>query len=173
MKFRPGAFYPLLGAPLSRITDRVLDMGVVFGREGRALADGIAAESDEGRCITLAEAFLRPRVAALEPEIARIRDLVERMASEREITRVEHAAALAGATVRQLERLFSRYVGATPKWVIKRYRLHEAAERLRGGAAADLAGLAADLGYFDQAHFTRDFKAMVGESPGEYAKDLA
>jgi AraC-like DNA-binding protein len=52
--------------------------------------------------------------------------------------------------------------------VIKRYRLHEAAARL--GGAVDMAALALELGYFDQAHFIRDFKAVVGQPPGRYAR---
>jgi AraC-like DNA-binding protein len=59
-------------------------------------------------------------------------------------------------------------VGVSPKWIIRRYRLHEAADRLANGGAADLAELAAALGYYDQAHLTRDFTALVGKSPAEY-----
>ena len=51
-----------------------------------------------------------------------------------------------------------------------RYRLHEAVERMTSGEAVDLPRLALDLGYFDQAHFIKDFKAMVGRAPGEYAR---
>ena len=57
----------------------------------------------------------------------------------------------------------------SPKWVIQRYRLHEAVEQLERGAEVDLAELALQLGYFDQAHFIRDFKALVGRPPGAYA----
>jgi AraC-like DNA-binding protein len=54
--------------------------------------------------------------------------------------------------------------------VIGRYRLHEAAARLKAGASPDLTALAQDLGYFDQAHFIRDFRRHVGESPGRFIK---
>jgi methylphosphotriester-DNA--protein-cysteine methyltransferase len=59
-------------------------------------------------------------------------------------------------------------VHVTPKWVLRRVRLHEAAERMADGGG-DWAALALDLGYFDQAHFSNDFKAVVGRSPAEYA----
>ncbi|WP_334071861.1 helix-turn-helix domain-containing protein [Burkholderia cepacia] len=59
----------------------------------------------------------------------------------------------------------------TPKWVICRYRLHEAADKLAGGEAVDLAELAQALGYFDQAHFTRDFRKLVGKAPAEYRRE--
>ena len=71
---------------------------------------------------------------------------------------------------RALQRLFAKYVGVSPKWVIQRYRLHEAAEQLASGAPISHSELALTLGYSDQAHFTRDFKAMVGTSPAAYAR---
>jgi AraC-like DNA-binding protein len=61
-------------------------------------------------------------------------------------------------------------VGVGPKWVIKRRRLHEAVQRMEAGEPVDWPGLARELGYFDQAHFIHDFKAMVGRTPAEYAR---
>jgi AraC-like DNA-binding protein len=54
--------------------------------------------------------------------------------------------------------------------VIRRYRLHEAAARAAEGAGLDLVGLAAELGYSDQAHLTRDFTATIGVPPAKYAR---
>ena len=68
-----------------------------------------------------------------------------------------------------MQRLFAAYVGASPKWVLRRARLHEAAARADQGVRLDWAALADDLGYFDQAHLTRDFTATVGVSPTRYA----
>jgi AraC-like DNA-binding protein len=74
---------------------------------------------------------------------------------------------------RTLQRLFRDYIGLSPKWVLKRYRVHEAAERIASGEAPDAAWLAAVLGYSDQSHFIRDFSAQVGCSPGTYARACA
>jgi AraC-like DNA-binding protein len=63
-------------------------------------------------------------------------------------------------------------VGAPPKWLIRRVRLQEAALRIERGDGPSLAGLAAELGYADQAHLARDFKRAVGKSPGEFAKSV-
>jgi len=59
-------------------------------------------------------------------------------------------------------------VGVSPKWVIRHFRLHDAASRLAKAEDVNLTSLAQDLGYADQAHFTRDFKAIVGRSPSDY-----
>ena len=69
---------------------------------------------------------------------------------------------------RRLERLFSRYVGVGAKWVLARYRMHDVLSALDGGYDGTLADLAATYGWYDQAHFTRDFVALVGVTPQDY-----
>jgi AraC-like DNA-binding protein len=59
----------------------------------------------------------------------------------------------------------------SPKWLIQRRRLHEAAGLLAAGEMPDLATVAARLGYADQAHLTRDFRTVTGMTPGEYARE--
>ncbi len=167
IKFRPAAFRPLLGAPLSRITDRVVELDAVLGDSSGA-ARAILSEPEPRASVLLAEELLRLRLPAMPPAIAAMRDLVERLATDPSITRVEQAAALAGMEIRQLQRHFRDAVGVSPKRVIRRYRMHEAAARLAGAEAPELAALAIELGYYDQAHFARDFKAIVGCSPGDY-----
>lgn len=83
-------------------------------------------------------------------------------------TRATDVAAHHGLSTRALQRLFHRYVGAGPKWVLQRYRLHEAADRIAAGDRGGWAEVATDLGYADQAHFIRDFHALVGCTPGAY-----
>lgn len=73
----------------------------------------------------------------------------------------------ANISTRTLQRLFKRYIGVSPKWVIDRYRMIDAVEALNRGDSPDLADLAYRLGYFDQAHFTRAFSALVGRPPSE------
>ncbi len=89
------------------------------------------------------------------------------------VAKVDDVVRLAGLSKRTLERLFREYVGVGPKWVIQRYRLHEAAEYAATGKPLDWADLAARLGYADQAHFIRDFKRIVGQSPSRYAATAA
>ena len=67
---------------------------------------------------------------------------------------------------------FQRYVGVSPKWVIQRYRLHEAVVEIERGHPVDWKRLSLDLGYFDQAHFIKYFKTLVGRSPNEYVRWL-
>ena len=65
------------------------------------------------------------------------------------------------------------YVGASPAWVIRRYRLQAAAARLTARPPADVRAVAWELGYADQAHLIRDFRAAVGVTPGAYVQARA
>ncbi|HSO34911.1 MAG TPA: helix-turn-helix transcriptional regulator [Labilithrix sp.] len=169
--FRPAMFQPLLGASMTTITDRVVPLDEVLGPNAKIAAwtRAIAEARELEEKIAIAEAFLGPRLGPLPPTVVRLRDLVERMAGDRSILRVEDVCQASLLDVRALQRAFRTYVGVSPKWVIQRYRLHEAAAQLSRPQPPELAALAASLGYADQAHFTRDFKRMVGETPRSFA----
>jgi AraC-like DNA-binding protein len=171
IKLRPGAFSALSDAPAASLRGRVAPIAELLGQDGDRLAAAIFEVPDLAARMSAAEDFLAGRLRPLSAEAARVRDLVERMERDHTLLRVEDAACALGVDVRSLERAFRRHVGATPKWVIRRYRLHEAAERLRGPAPPALAELAASLGYADQAHFARDFKQVVGRAPGAFVAE--
>jgi AraC-like DNA-binding protein len=173
IKFRPATFYCLYGQAVSYLTDRVVPVGDVLGREGEALAAALFAGTTLEERIAVAEEFLLPRLATMPPTISALRDLVERIATSQHFTRAEQVALALGSDTRNLQRKFRRYVGVSPKWVIQRFRLHEAAERLKLPSAPNLASLATELGYADQAHFTRDFTKMIGRSPAAFRQNEA
>jgi transcriptional regulator GlxA family with amidase domain len=64
-----------------------------------------------------------------------------------------------------------RHVGLSPAAMIRRRRLQEAAQRVRENPEADLASIAAELGYADHAHLTRDFQAVLGIAPRTYRSE--
>lgn len=102
--------------------------------------------------------------------VAAIAALAER---DRSVCRVDQLATAAGTSVRTLQRLFDRHVGASPSFVIRRWRIIEAAEAASAALSSDeewrgWAAVAADLGYSDQAHLTRDFRRHLGTSPSAY-----
>lgn len=166
--FRPATFQPLLGTPMSTLTDRAVSIASLFGSEGEILTRRIHDARGFAEAVSSAESFLARHLPSLPIEATRVRDHVERLMMDRSILRVEDAAKAFGVGERSLQRLFQKYVGASPKWVIRRYRLHEAAEELRRRRAPALADLATALGYADQAHFARDFKQVVGRTPRDF-----
>jgi len=134
----------------------------------------LAAPADDVR-VALMDEFLLARRPAPDPRYERVLAIVADMLADRELTAVQAVAERHDIEQRSLQRLFRRYVGVSPKWVLRRFRLHDAQAALDAAAAAgdpaglNLAELAASLGWFDQAHFNRDFREVVGVPPGAYA----
>lgn len=172
VKFKPGAFYPFVKSPISQFTDDSLSLRDAFGVDGTRFEETMLRCEDEGATIALAENFLRERLPERDENVAVINRIVDRIIADRTITKVDDIVSRLDLNKRTLQRIFSQYVGVSPKWVIKRYRLHEAAEQLADGEAVDWPKMALDLGYFDQAHFIKDFKAIVGRAPADYAKNI-
>ncbi|MFC7760729.1 helix-turn-helix domain-containing protein [Catellatospora bangladeshensis] len=122
-----------------------------------------------------AAALLDGLLLGLRPEpdeqVRSAMELADRVRHDRGVRRVDDLARDAGLSTRSLQRLFTEYVGVSPKWVILRYRVHEAIER--AGGAVDWAVLAAELGYSDQAHLVREVTAAIGMSPAAYAAAIS
>ncbi|WP_454858599.1 helix-turn-helix domain-containing protein [Promicromonospora soli] len=179
-KLRPGGYRALLGLTHPGERGAVEPAGFLGATSARAAAEAIDQARDGGpdAAVRTATPLLRaaagrtrtPRstaaLAALAEAFAMIADAVPG-------TTVAALAAGLGTTPRSLQRLFADWVGVSPKWVLQRHRVHLAAELLGRDPGLDLAGLAAAVGYYDQAHFTGDFVRAVGVAPGEYARSCA
>ncbi|MDN7906856.1 helix-turn-helix domain-containing protein [Burkholderia diffusa] len=169
-RFRPGAFRAFFGKPVHLSTDKVLPVSTLLDCDDAQAEDAVlGAEADAGM-VAAAEALLLRVLPPADPQVERIDAILQMLQQDLGLTQVRDLAERAGLSKRTLQQLFSNYVGVSPKWVICRYRLHEAADKLAGGEPVDLAELAQALGYFDQAHFTRDFRKMVGKAPAEYPR---
>jgi AraC-like DNA-binding protein len=170
IKFRPGAFCPFANIPISRLGNKTISLCDVFGADGNILETTIRAAGDTEEKIEIAEGFLRSRQPEPDDSIALIHQIIECVTTNRAITKSYSLESHFNITERTLQRLFSRYVGVSPSWVIRRCRIHEAVDQLDQGEIIDWPTLAVTLGYFDQAHFIKDFKKIIGLSPGNYVR---
>lgn len=172
LRFRAGGFRPFWPGPVAELTDRTLplreampEVDVEHLRQRAACADG------EG-ILNCLEAALRSRGGGDDARAGQVRAIAERIADDGSLLTVEQVAAEFGLRVRTLQRLFRNYVGVSPKWLIRRYRMQEAAARAEAGEAPSWSELAYRLGYFDQAHLVNDFTRMIGVPPEEYVRSL-
>lgn len=170
IKFRPGCFRPFWSGPVGELTDQVIPLPTAFGEEGERLETSVlACGEEEEKAVATAETFLLSRLPAPDPKAQLARTIVARILENPEWVQAEEVAQAAGLSLRTLQRLFHDYVGVSPKWVIQRYRLHEAMEQLEAGQPVDLPALALSLGFYDQAHFIKAFKVFLGRTPAVYA----
>jgi AraC-like DNA-binding protein len=168
VKFRPGGFAAFTGVLPAR--NGVSRLGPELGVPAAQLLAAVTAEDDDDARTAVLDDALAPRAPEPPDAYVDLLGIVGRMADDRGLVRVDQVADLAGLSVRSLQRLFATYVGVSPKAVLARYRLQDAAAAIDEGAVDDLAGLAASLGWFDQAHFSREFRAVVGMTPSAYLR---
>jgi AraC-like DNA-binding protein len=173
VKFLPGGFRPFIDRPVSMLAERVWDLAELLGPSARGLCRRALAHTDHHATVGILEDFLRALHPRADESMRLAQRIAERVTGDHAITKVEHIVEAFGIGKRRLQRLFDEYVGVNPKWMIQRYRLIEAANRIHVMDAPVWADIALGLGYADQAHFIRDFKKIVGHAPAEYHAALS
>jgi AraC-like DNA-binding protein len=172
LKFHPGGFFPFVRRSVAEFTDRRVPLVRVLPAADSEQLARLAAAAEDRRLLDTLESLLRDVSPAADQRTQEVRAIVDRIAADGAILTVEKAAAECALTPRALQRLCRTYVGVGPKWLIRRFRLQEAAARVETGEAQNWADLSSRLGYFDQAHFVNEFTALVGQSPAAYARRI-
>jgi len=168
-KFRPGGFSGFCPGPVSAFTGRALTLPEAFGPAGAQLDGELAVAIDIAAIICTVSEFLRRRRPASDPQRALVMEVLEAMRTAAPGTAVGDVAASFALTPRTLQRMFARHVGASPKQVLQRLRRQRAVDQISEGSVSSLARLAAELGYFDQAHLAQDFRTTLRRSPSAIA----
>lgn len=171
IKFRAGGFYPIFESPVSGFRDENILMSRVFGNDGDSLTEQILNAASVEFQVHIAEKFLAPFIPQSNQAIDQIGQIISEIERNKNITRVDHVVEKFSLNTRTLQRLFSHHVGVSPKWVIRKCRIHEILTRLENGTP-NWQDLVAQLDYFDQAHFIKDFKDMIGVTPTDYVSRL-
>ncbi|BBX32214.1 helix-turn-helix domain-containing protein [Mycolicibacterium mageritense] len=160
--FRPGA--AVLSLPLGELENRCVGLAEVWGRDGIRLHEQLIDAPSAAARIALAQNFLLCRLTPRRPAVAAVLAAAERDPG----LRVSEAAELTGLSAKRLITQFRSDVGLAPKAYLRVRRLQAALRRLDTGTVPG-AEIAADLGYFDQAHFVRDFRSFTAMTPTQYA----
>lgn len=151
----------LLGMPIGELTNQVVELEDLIGRND--LAERLATAPDWGTRFTLLERAIARRTLAAPPMAPELEWVWRRL---HDGIPIGELADELGWSRRHLGATAGRELGMAPKQLARLLRFEHAVQRLRGGAA--LADVALDSGYYDQAHFNRDFKAFAGVTPTKY-----
>jgi AraC-like DNA-binding protein len=167
LKFQPGVFTACTGIAADRLTDTRVAVDAAFGRH---LTD---YDPEPSSIIDAMEALLAPWERLEDPALDLAQSAIAGMYRLPPTARVHDIADINHLAPRTLQRLFKRYIGVGPKWVLKRLRIHQAVERIAIDPEPNWTELALELGYYDHAHFIRDFRLIVGRSPTQHAREAA
>ena len=173
VRFRPGGFYPFLRQPMHQLLEQRLSLAQLWPQlDIPEFEERLLTLNSELAMANTLEQLLLDNLPPLDQRMQLLQDIYAYIEDNKDVHSVAQLAAYSGLSVRAIQRLFACYVGVPPKWVIQRLRLHNAMQRVTDDPGINFAALAHDLGYADQAHFTRDFKAVVGVSPHAYRSSL-
>lgn len=165
--FRPGAAGAFLGAPADSFAGCHTPLDAFWGGDVERLRAALGEATDlERRLVILEHALLQrlPRIRGVDPAIVQAALMLDRQHP------VGKVAAALDVSHRHFIARFAAAIGLGPKRYARLVRFGRVLRRLERQPETDLAEIALDAGYADQAHFNRDFRGFSGISPGRYRK---
>jgi len=167
IKFALGALSDFLESPLSMYVDKELDFQQLVNFDVDTLISKLDGLQDDEQIVEILQTYLTPFVITPSLELIRVRELVNRIKNDSDITRVEHLSKKTNLSIRTIQRCFKYYLGLNPKWLIRKYRLHQALELIEK-EDVNFLDIVEWLGYTDQSHLIRDFREIIGITPNNY-----
>lgn len=162
----PLAARALFGVPLDEIANRCVDLDDLLGRRIDRMVDELGSMTSWTRRFELVDRELRRLIAAGPQPALESQWLFRQLLAGADDAQVGRLAEQSGRSHRHLAALFKRDVGLAPKSFARLVRFRRAVQMLRAGAS--LSGASADAGFYDQAHFTREFQSIANTTPGRF-----
>jgi AraC-like DNA-binding protein len=170
-RLRLGATESVLGVPASALAGRVVALADLWGHAAAGrLLERLASARDLQAAAAILQSAISDRVPQADPPVgARLA-----LAAAGRLSRasVNAVAGDLGVSARHLRRVFRETVGTSPKTFARLERFRRAVRAARAGRHAGWASIAADAGYYDQAHLIADFRAIAGVTPQAFLDEL-
>lgn len=166
-RFKSGLFCDYAGLKPAEIVGRKVDLSRIFPNSSDEIDQKWCGYNSPAEVVDPMISILSSIEVSEEPsELAmKAHRIIQLIETDRSILAVISLCEKTGMSERALERLFKEFIGLTPKWVIRLFRLQQLADQMMQSPPNDWAALAQDLGYFDQAHCIRDFRSFTGKTP--------
>jgi AraC-like DNA-binding protein len=167
--FKPWGLSPFIGMPATELRDTWAPVDAVWQRSVDRIRNWAGDTASPAETLRVLEQELRSRlVEAPPPGLGLVRHTGGRLADRHGAVPVSALADHAGVSGNHLATQFKSHVGVTPKRMARIYRFARLIVSVNARAPVDWPGLAHAAGYFDQAHFSREFKDFTGHTPTEY-----
>ena len=158
----------LLGVRAQELAGRHTPLTDLLPNLAREAMDRLRGAHRIASAKDILDQLLIDRLQRVDQANALVAHAVRAMRFESPTLRIANLARTMGVSHKRLERTFRSHVGLPPKRFAKIMRFVDAAQALQRSAPPPLANLALDLGYSDQSHFNRDFKALAGLAPNRW-----
>jgi AraC-like DNA-binding protein len=167
--FKPWGLSPFIDIPASELRDRWVPVDAVWQRSLDRIRNQIGGIASATEILHVLEEELRSRLGeAPSPGLALVQHTGGRLETSHGAVSVGALTDGAGVSGNHLATQFKSHVGVTPKRVARIYRFARLILSVDAQRRVDWSELAQTAGYFDQAHFSREFKDFTGHTPTEY-----
>ncbi len=166
IRFLPAMFPQMFKVDAAQLSNRFESLDVVVPEIARFLATGISINDSSQLCIELDKIFIRQIQSTTINFDNRLYNAIDIMLKKSGVIRMEQELST-GISSRQLRRLFEYYIGDTPKTFCKIVRFQNILRAKPSTQSLRENKLFFDAGYYDQAHFIKDFKNFYGVTPSK------
>lgn len=170
IRLRPGAGYALLGLPIDGLQDQVVDADSVVGIEIARLRQRLLDTDNMNARFALVEAWLSSRIAQGRPTLPVVEFAIARIRDNPSLLSLDAIAERTGYSHKHMIHLFKKHVGLTPKAYQRIIRFNQVLAEIESRQQVNWIALAQDCGYFDHAHFIREFRRFSGFSPRQFQR---
>lgn len=170
IKAKPAALSHLFQLDMQQYTDKVVDLEQTIGNRLQMLYPDGVERVDHDQWIEACNHTFLQLLQQQDVQTTLVDDVVEMIIARNGMITISDIRERLGVGERQLERLFKKQVGLTPKYFARVIRFSTIFRLIEQGDSG-WAGLAYESGYYDQSHFIRNFKAFTGEDPSRYGFD--
>jgi len=167
--FYPGMAYKFFHLPMQMLTDTNAALSDVWKGLAEEIEDKLASARNNDTRIFIVQNYLLRQLSRgkNDVQVARVLQQVQSAAGLLSLSKLTNDT---GISQRHLSRKFQQYIGLSPKEYLRVYRFLQSLSQLKKYPACSLTEIAYKSGYYDQAHFNRDYKNYAGCTPAELAR---
>lgn len=170
IRFHPFGLYPLIKQPLHELTETIENVETILNRAGIEIEERINEAGSTQARISIFEKMFEKTALNKRIEMDFISSATKLILESSGRIAVEKVVSEFETNFKQLERLFKNQIGLTPKRFCRTIRLQKIVQGLKESKVESWADVAVSFGYFDQAHFIKDFREFTGTTPNYFTK---
>ncbi len=168
IRFRRGALYPFIGMPLHELTDLTINLPTIYGQEGVDLEDQLSQHiTNPNAQRDILDSFFVKKL-----NLSQSFQMVSHLSSQLPYKSIKDLSEHIGYSERSVHRLFQNNIGFSPKFYTRLLRFQSALTLVIDHPQRSLADISQSCGYYDQAHFSKDFRHFYGQSPSDVRETL-
>jgi AraC-like DNA-binding protein len=168
--FKPGGAYPFLKFPLSELHNQIVSADVILGSYATELCERLYAAPTTAARFALLERLLLARLGEVPHGLNAVRYGVREIVRHHGALSIQTLSDYIGISQNHLLTQFKRMVGISPKALAQLYRFKHVLHSINTTESVDWARIIDQTHYYDQSHFSNDFRTFTGHSPTDYLR---